>query len=101
MAMEDVEWQWQSLPLLLRVYQRRRQPSTPPFGACWRYEMHFVHLIAKIFVEAASLINQPIPPMLFQYLKCFCFNCVFALTFSTSSRTECQLPSILDIHNCC
>ena len=49
-----------------------------------------VHLIATKFVEGASLINRSIPPMLFQYLPCFCFNCVFALTVSTSSRIECQ-----------
>uniref|UniRef100_A0A453SH25 Uncharacterized protein n=1 Tax=Aegilops tauschii subsp. strangulata TaxID=200361 RepID=A0A453SH25_AEGTS len=49
-----------------------------------------IHLIAAIFVEATSLIDQSIPPMLFQYLPCFCINCVFALPFSTSSRTECQ-----------
>ncbi|XBJ09481.1 hypothetical protein VPH35_014548 [Triticum aestivum] len=43
--MEDVEWRWQSLPLLFSgaaapafapSVSRRRQLSTPPFGACSR-----------------------------------------------------------------
>ena len=85
--MEDVEWRWQSLPLLFSgAAAPASAPSVstalsavdPSIWGLLEVQYASIHLIAAIFVEAASLIDQSSPPMLFQYFAillcqlCFC-----------------------------
>ena len=80
MAMEDVEWQWQSLPLLFSgAAAPASAPSVstalsavdPSIWVLLEVQYASIHLIAAIFVEAASLIDRSTPSLLFQFLPCF------------------------------